>query len=362
MAWPLSVSCAVLLACSPGPNTYDPIEADAGPAAPTGPSAADIGTKCEYRGDGANPSNTCPAGLSCLLYTYDGLYIPKAPGGTQNFTAHIWDDHFTVYRDDGIDEGYCTVIGTWAAPPICPRGTELKLFETNLAVCLRSCSAPSDCGRERYTCDTRFLDVGPTCVTGCSLDVPQCIRSGVFAPAQGNASPARYLAADDLAGASTCDVASGICAPNLSTGDRAPGQPCATTSDCELESVCIQAPLLQAIDGSLPANTTGFCAQPCKPDPQNPLSGGCRTGFACQQGFTLGHGPPFALISLQNGQTLEAGGVCFPDCQATGGACDSYPGTTCGQPRTALFTTSMLGSQPWSWNQVSMCLPDSLRR
>ena len=46
---------------------------------------------------------------------------------------------------------------------------------------------------------------------------------------------------------------------------------------------------------SLPANSTGFCAQPCKPNPDEPLdlSGGCRQGFACQAGFTFGHGNPY---------------------------------------------------------------------
>lgn len=367
---PLVVTLLLVAGCPGYSGGFDGgIFDDAGPIE-TGPTAADVGVKCEYFSDGANPSNTCAAGLSCLIYSYDGLYLPQPPGSAQNFTKHVWEDHFTIYRPDGVDEGYCTLIGTWAQPPNCPVGTQLKLFETNLAVCLRSCSTPADCGRAGYTCDVRFMDIsGGTCVRGCAFDFPECVRSGVFQrqPSGGpNGGPviAMHLNAADLAGSSYCDVGSGVCQGNPGGGLAGPGEPCNDTRDCQVESVCVQGDLLEAVNPALPATSPGFCAQPCKPDAQNPLLGGCRTGFACQAGFTFGHGNPydpnledtngFLLVNPGTGAFLEAGGFCFPDCQATGGNCDTFPGTTCGAPNTGMFGQS--------WNQVSMCLVDSLRQ
>ncbi len=363
----LFATLAFSLGCPGGSGGFDGgIFPDAGPPV-VGPTAADIGTKCEYMNDGANPSNTCAAGLSCLIVTFDGLYVPfPASNTTQNFTKHIWEDQFTIYRDDGVDEGYCTLIGTLAAPPACPAGTELKVFDTNLAVCLRSCSQGAECGRAGYTCDTRFFDVGPTCVRGCTLDFPECIRSGQLQRPNQPEVIALHLYASDLAGSSYCDVPSGTCQANPGGGLAGPGEPCNDTRDCQVESVCIQGDLLEAVNRQLPANSTGFCAQPCKPNAEQPLdpASGCRTGFACQAGFTFGHGNPYdPNLEDANGfllfnppqSYLEAGGFCFPDCQGgTGGNCDTFPGTTCGAPNTATFG--------FPWNQVSMCLPDSLRQ
>lgn len=359
-------------ACSAGSGGFDGgVFPDSGPY-PSGPTAADIGVKCEYDArTQANPSNTCPSGLSCLIVTYDGLYVPfPASNPTQNFTHHIWEDHFTVYRDDGIDEGYCTLIGTWDNPPFCPAGTELKLLSTNLAVCLRSCQGPADCGRQGYTCDRRFLDVGPTCVRGCTLDYPECVRSGqAQRPNQPNVI-ALHLEASDLGGSSYCDVGSGICQGNPGGGFSGPGEPCDDTRDCIAGAVCVQGDLIEAVNPALPANSPGFCGMPCKPDPDAPLEGGCIGGYACQAGFVFGHGNPydknledangFLLYNSLNGDYLEAGGFCFPNADKTGGECSTYPGTTQGRPSTTTFRNSM-GGVPWQWNNVTMCLVDSLR-
>lgn len=367
-----------LAACSAGSGSFDGgVFVDSGPL-PTGPTAAEIGTVCTYDAStGGNPSNTCPSGLSCLIVTYDGLYVPfPASNPTQNFTKHIWEDHFTIYRADGIDEGYCTLIGSWSAPPACPVGTSLKLFDTNLAVCLRDCQAPGDCGRPGYTCDARYMDLGPTCVRGCTLDFPECVRSGQLqrqATGGPNGGPiiAMHLNAADLAGSSYCDVGSGICQANPGGGFAGPGEPCDDTRDCQIESVCVQGDLLESVNPNLPANSTGFCAAPCKPNADNPLDGGCRTGFACQAGFVFGHGNPydpnledangFLLMNPSTASFLEAGGFCFPSADATGGVCDTFPGTSQGRPDSTTFTNSMQGA-PWQWNQVSMCLTDSLRQ
>lgn len=363
---------ALLVGCPSYFGTFDGgVVRDAGPSTGPGITAADIGTLCTYDPAlGGNPTNTCAQGLSCLLFSSDGAFIPFPPGGTQNFTLGVWEDQFTRYRQDGIDEGYCTLIGTWQAPPLCPAGTSLKLLATNLAVCMKQCQTAADCGRPGYTCDVRYLDLqGGHCVRACGLDVPDCVRSGQLQRPQpgpnGQAQIALHLAADDLAGASRCDVGTGICAANPG-GNQGPGQPCASSLDCASGTVCIQGAVLQSLDPNLPPATPGFCAQPCKPvapGAQQPPPTGCLQGFACQAGFTFGHGNPldanvndangFLLVSLQDGSFLEAGGFCFPDCQVNGD-CNAYPGTQCGAPRPDMF------QQPS--NGRSMCLIDPLRQ
>jgi hypothetical protein len=362
---PIALFALLLLTGCPGTSgTFDGgIFPDAGPGvAPI--TAADIGTRCEYRYDGANPTNTCGAGLSCLIYTLDGAYLPNPRGSNANFTLSVWEDQFTVYRADEVDEGYCTLLGTWQQPPSCPVGTQLKLFSTNLAACVKSCSQPADCGRsDYYTCDVRYQDVsGPVCVRKCGLDVPDCVRSGQFQ--RPNGPIAMHLDVADLTGSSYCDVGSGICAGNPGQGFVGPGQICNSTLDCGPDTVCLQGQLLQAINPNLPGNAPGFCGQPCKYFPADPLAGGCAPGFACQPGFTFGHGDPadvnledangFLLVNFGAGDSfLEAGGFCFPDCQANGGNCAPYPGTQCGAANPATFG--------YAWNQVSMCLVDPLR-
>jgi hypothetical protein len=362
----LACGLVTVVGCTAGGNgTFDagPDNNDSGT---TGPliTAADIGTKCEYFSDGVNPSDTCPLGLSCLIYSYDGQYIPRPPGSGQNLTLNVWEDHFTVYRDDGVDEGYCTLMGTWQQPPLCPAGSQLKLLATNIAVCVRSCTQAADCGRAGYTCDTRFIDVqGGACVRGCQYDYPDCVRSGQLQRPVQNGGIALHLLAEDVGGSSMCDVSTGLCAaaPN---GSQLPGQACNHTGECIDGTVCIQSEILQAMNPNVPANATGFCGQPCKPDQMMPLSGGCLQGSACQAGFTFGHGNPldtnlqdangFLLYNGATGDYLEAGGFCFPECQSNPTACDIEPGTVCGAANTATFGQA--------WNQVSMCLMDPLRQ
>jgi hypothetical protein len=363
----LSIGALVvgLFAGCPQVGSFDGgIRRDGGQA--TGPTAEDIGTKCEYRSDGVNPTSDCGAGLTCLIRTYDGQYSPNPPGSQANFLLGAWEDHFTVYRADGVDEGYCTMVGTWAAPPACPVGTQLKLLSGNLAACLKSCVDASDCGRLGYTCDFRFLDVqGGTCVRGCTLDYPDCVRTGQFQRGEGqNAVIALHLEASDLTGASYCDAPTGLCLINPGQGTQVPGMPCTSTTECSLDSMCIQGQLLASVNPNLPTNGPGFCAQPCKPDPNMPLSGGCRTGFACQAGLNLGFGnvldtdiqnhDGFLLVNSAQGTFLEAGGWCFAECQSAQGACTSHPGTVCGEIDQTTFG--------WPWNQVSMCLLDPLRQ
>lgn len=361
------------LACLTYAGEFDGgIPRDAGPGAPAGFSALDIGTPCQYDpARGGNPTNTgCQAGLTCLLVASDGSYTPFPPGSLQNLTLSVWEDHFTRYRDDGLDEGVCTLIGSWASPPSCPLGTSLKWLATNLAVCVRACQSAAECGRVGDVCDSRFLDVGGgQCVRGCELDIPDCVRSGhVVFQNQDNygqviqSAPRFVLAVDDLTGASYCDTASGMCQPNPGQGTKGPGEPCVSTLDCIGGTACVQGGVLRALDPTLPETTQGFCAQPCKPLAQQQFSGGgCNAGYACQAGFTFNHGnalstdpdAAFALLNLQNTQLLEAGGFCFPDCQANQN-CGSYPGTQCGAARDEVFG--------YAWNQRSMCLVPSLKR
>ena len=353
-------------------GTFDGIIAGDGGTQPApGITAADIGTACTYDPSAplpSNPTNTCRQGLNCLIFTSDLGYIPFPPGSARNFTMSVWEDQFTRYRDDGIDEGICTLIGSWQAPPACPVGTTLKLLASDLAVCVRNCQSAADCGREGYVCDSRFLDVGGgQCVRACTFDIPDCVRSGhlVFQQQGENGqitqSPVGfYLAVDDLTGASICDVPSGTCIANDAEGLRGPGEPCASSRDCLRGTACIQGDVLRSLNPELPATTQGFCAQPCKPVAQQQFSGGgCNAGYFCQAGFTFGHGnplaeqgnQPFSLINLQNSEVLEAGGFCFPGCDADP-TCGSYPGTRCGAASPNMMQ--------YDWNQQSMCMPPAL--
>jgi hypothetical protein len=327
-----------------GSGSFDGTEEqDAGPG-PEGIDPATIGLPCIYDAStGENPSNQCAAGLSCMIVTYDGAYH-------NNMSKSVWEDQFTLYRDDGLDEGFCTLIGTWSAPPICPVGTYLKLFESNVAICLKACAGPADCGRIGYTCDSRFMDVpGPVCVRQCGLDIPDCVRSGVFQRNDLQNQPlVTHLLIDDVSGASTCDLGTGLCVDNAGVGQQGPGDTCLTTADCVAGTSCWQGPML-----GLPYGEPGFCGGICPPDPQQPLNG-CPNGFACQAGLQYGQ-TPFWLINSSLSEVSQAGGFCFRECQGAGStACNVSPGTDCGVPNTAVL------GQPH--NGISMCLLPSLRQ
>lgn len=312
---------------------------------------ADIGLPCEYDPTTReNPTNQCPAGLSCIIVTFDGEF-------NSGMGLSVWEDHFTVYREDNIDVGFCSLQGTWSAPPFCPAGTELKLLFPNTAICVKSCESADDCGRTDYTCDQRFLDLqAPACVRKCVLDVPDCVRSGELLRQDGQ-TIAMHLALQDLSGESVCNQNLGVCGSNVVHGNKGPGQECTRTSECVSGTVCLQGPVL---GGDL--NDPGFCGLPCKPDPQSP-AGSCPTGFLCQAGFTFGHGNPldqnlqdnngFLMVNLDNNSGFEAGGYCFANCQDNGGDCTAFPGTSCGKADQNVFG--------FTWNGASMCLPDALR-
>lgn len=344
--------CALSLAtlgnnCTTGGTFDGGIVEDGGQ--PEEVTAEDIGTLCTYvNGSGQNPTNTCAnRQLQCLIRTYDGAYTPFSGAGPR-LANSTWEDQMTVYRpevdDQGqyVDEGYCTLIGTWTAPPQCPAGTELKLFTGDIAACLKSCTANAQCGRQSYVCDRRYLDTAnATCVRACGFDVADCVRSGVLTTQADPTKLGSYLAYQDFQGASFCDVATGICNLNADLGDVPPGLPCDDTRDCSGDQLCYQRNVLGTPDGS-----KGFCGLACAPVANQPLAG-CPTGYACQPGFTFGF-TPFALKDIVTGADLQAGGVCLPECASIATSCSAYPGTACAQPDTNVFGAA--------WNSVSMCL------
>jgi hypothetical protein len=332
--------------CNEG-NFDGGIEEDAGTVETV--TAADIGTLCTYvSGSGQNPTNTCAnRQLQCLIRTFDGAYTPFA-GAVQRLANSVWEDQMTVYRpepnaqNEFIDEGYCTLIGSWTQPPACPVGTELKLFTGDIAACLRTCTASAQCDRSGYVCDRRYLDtLNSTCVRACGFDVADCIRSGVLTTQADPTKIGSYLASQDFQGESYCEVSTGICQFNTFAGNVPPGMPCDDTRDCAGDQLCYQRNVLNTPDGS-----KGFCGLACAPNPNAPLEG-CPTGYACQAGFQFGHSP-FALKDIVTGQDLSAGGVCLPECASVATSCSAFQGTTCAQIDTAVFGAG--------WNGVSMCL------
>ncbi len=354
---------AVLAACTPSTGKFDSTKRrDAGFTTIDVVTAADIGTKCVYDpATGDNPTNDCPRGLDCMIVTRDGVF------NTAAMALDMWEDQYTFYRDDGLDEGYCTLIGNWDAPPFCPAGTTLKHFQNSSAACVKECVTTADCARDGYVCDLRgFGDLAfagaeatNTCVIGCSLDYPQCMRTGTTPLQAGGAIT--HVAAQDLTGGSVCNLTIGICEPATHQGSFAgPGEPCVDTNDCDHGMVCIQGPLYQ--NGGL--GTPGFCGAPCKPSTENPESCGI-AGYICQAGFLFGFGDPveptvgngvgLPTLDLSTLEAGEAGGWCFHTC--TAGAvdtCANFPGTSCGSANQTLFGAA--------WNGLSMCLPAPLRQ
>ena len=150
MARALLFALLVMEGCPKNSGSFDPVKPDEGSTQP-GPTANDIGATCSYFRDGAgpgpNPTNTCPPnlGLSCLIFTRDGAY-------TSGLALSAWEDQFTLYSSHPgdssnrfTDEGYCTLMGSRAAPPECPVGTIRKLLSPDVEVCLRTCTTPASC-------------------------------------------------------------------------------------------------------------------------------------------------------------------------------------------------------------------------
>ncbi|MBL92790.1 MAG: hypothetical protein CMH56_13380 [Myxococcales bacterium] len=316
-----------------------------------------VGLSCTYSGDASeNPSNKCPTGLACFIVTRDGAY-------GSGLSKPFWEDQFTHYHESGVDEGFCTFMGTWNAPPSCPSGTVLKLFEPDVAACVRTCETSVQCPRSDDVCDIRFLDVQdfqtgaaiPHCVRPCELDIPDCVRTAVLQRGDLNNAIAMHVWADDITGASVCNATTGLCSDNPGPGEGGLGERCFSASDCIEGTSCWQGPLLGLAEGQ-----PGFCGGVCKPNSQQPESG-CPAGHVCQAGFTFGHGDPLDantqdtngfLTAGAGGTYGEAGGFCFIRCTDAVG-CGTDPDIQCGQAETAVF------AQPW--NSVSMCLQSSLR-
>lgn len=353
----LSPALALLLAACPRTGEFDGgVGDDAGPD-DTGPSAADVGTPCTYQeGGGANPTNDCADGLECVIVTGDGAYNP-------GFLLPIWQDQFTTYDNAaGTSSGFCSVVASLAAAR-CPNGTE-ELLLANLSVCVHTCAQPQDCGRGDYTCDVRYFSVGdvgasPVCTRRCGLDVPDCVRSGMMVGGDGSLMPA--LALQDLTGESQCDTETGICAFVAQHGVAGPGEECTATEQCEPGMMCLQGPLLAALNPGADPNGSGFCALPCAPDDADP-SAPCQgspsagAGFVCQPAGSMNLGfDPLIMVDLESGNLFQAGGFCFHQCElGVDGNCDGVQGTACSS-----FDEGTFGA---AWNQRSMCLPTAVGR
>src|SRR5690349_15372111 len=103
----LAVTVAALggAACQKGGGTFTPVGDDAGPGG-GGVDFSKIGTACTYDpATEADPTNTCPVGLACLIVTRNGEI-------NSGLALDFWEDQTTIYRPDGKDEGYCTLFGT----------------------------------------------------------------------------------------------------------------------------------------------------------------------------------------------------------------------------------------------------------
>ena len=345
-----------------GPSEFTPKPPDAGTDDNTVITVLDIGTPCTYDFNNpseVSPTNQCKNGLTCMIFTRDGL----VNGG---FDLPGWEDQFTTYAETE-DVGYCTIKGTFATPPSCPAGTTLKALWSDTTICVRQCASAADCGRSDYTCDSRFLDLPPSCVRKCSLDVPDCIRSAVIEAPPGSGQLAPVLDFDDMQGASTCNANTGVCEFVEVHGTAGPGEPCTTSADCAAGSgACIQALALDALLATdIDLGGPGFCASPCTPvdpnqfDPQS----NCTTGYVCQPAGNLNInfqliGGPF-VVSQQTGAVDARGGFCFHQCvEGVEAACAPFPGTECGSFDQTAAGGPEIGAV---WNGITQCLPDPLR-
>ena len=200
------------------------------------------------------------------------------------------------------------------------------------------------------------------CVKGCTLDVPDCVRSGNGALA-GASTTRTTVALRDLEGGAVCDTGSGACASNASHGVRQAGEACTTTTDCAAPMSCWQSAVF-----SLDREGLGFCGQLCGPTAAAGADGACAAGFACQAGFMLGFpGDPLGpvndgvgfLVEDAAGDVVERGGMCFPTC-ADPTTCTGFAGTSCGAADEDIF--SLLSPERVTWNQVPMCLLTALRQ
>ena len=186
-----------------------------------------------------------------------------------------------------------------------------------------------------------FLDVQdfqtgvnlPHCVRPCTLDIQTAFRTAVLQRSDLNNAIAMHVWADDVSGASLCNVTEEVCADNVTAGEGGLGERCMSSSDCIPGTSCWQGGLLGLEEGQ-----PGFCGGVCKPSLQQPESG-CPAGHVCQAGLVFGHGDPTDtnaqdtngfLTAGAGGTYGEAGGFCFVRCTDAVG-CGTDPDIQCGQ-------------------------------
>ncbi len=353
-----ALALAVAAGCTTGPSTFDP---DVNPDPDVDfITDEDIGTSCVYDPQNQeNPTNQCASGLTCLIYTRDALYTPF-PSTDANAPVFIsvFEDHLTTYRDDGRDEGYCTLVYNNAAPnQVCPEGTYLRQFQGGFTACMKLCQDNNGC-RDDQVCGFRYLDLSLTnasgqalghCVRPCEADAPDCIRAG-WIPTEANPQVLDFrLALEDLLGGSICNEANGLCLPNPTNGDVPPGGACQETEECA-GTLCLGDKYL-----GLPQGAGGFCAGVCQPDAMDPFAACSAPGYACQEGLKLGQEPFNTRIlapDVTEGYDNTFGGWCFPACMTDPSECAGIEGTSCGQPDANGFQAQ--------WNGISMCMIPSL--
>lgn len=322
-----------------------------------GVTAADIGVPCVYDpANPQNPTNQCPTGTECVIVTRDGRF------NTLGMSLPFWEDQLTVATTVGgvdVDIGYCSVVGSAAAPPVCPTGTLTKFFTSPGAaggfagMCLLPCSASAECGGDRV-CDVRFVDDGLQatgfCVSPCRADLSHCVRSAIV-PLDGNGAFATGLFINDVAGDSVCDLDTGLCG-NATSKDPlgTDGAPCGTSLDCGPALACYQPQIF------FDPPEVGFCAKRCTVQQQEggrPEQGSCDPGEACQPGLAFGYDPNAVfngmLVFDPNGVGTREG-ICLDLCVETFDECGD--GTSCG-----FVEASVVGQQAVA---QAVCVPPIL--
>lgn len=366
------VFTVVIVGCKPSP--YVPDGGVDGGVDPTVITAADIGTPCVYnpaRPD-ESPTNQCRGGLECAIVTREikeailNTENPTSGFNTMGLTLPLIEDHLTVQNFDGTDTGYCTLLGTISAPPLCPIGTLQKAFSSTVAgglvvACLKPCTVGTECAAGAV-CDARYFDDGGNgevgfCVRPCENDYPDCLRTAVVPvdPANSNTFVTQ-IANIDMLGGRTCNETSGKCGETGVRGIGNDGDECDDSANCANGAVCIQNNARgERLD-------KGFCARRCfVGSDDNGLNGTCGTEL-CQP--ALGYGlsnmaiydpngffPDLPLAGVENTDTRIANGLCFETC-VDGFGCGSRTDVQCGQ-----VDAEEAGGP---WNGRTMCIPEGI--
>ena len=386
--WAMAMAMAMAMAWTTGcppPGRFDPDTPDAG-AIEEGISADDIGVPCTFDPQSsANPTNQCRGGLECVFVPRSvranalAGFPPNGDDNTLGMLLPVLEDHFTSYNDDGTDTGFCSLVGTLEQIPLCPLGTVLKGFSSSFPggialTCIKPCEVSAECNSGQV-CDARYFDesgytstngeVLPAqpagtlgyCVRPCEVDFPDCARTG-FAPIDAaGVNFSSQVDALDATGGRICNAGSGLCTARQGTGSGLDGDPCNSSADCVVESVCIQ----QDARGFRPADGVGYCARRCYVDSRTGLTGSCANQQdLCQPGLTYGYDvlPLFDPLGDyiddlpsfdEGGPSRAANGVCFDRC-AEGFAC-----------REGLVCESVdAEAMQAAWNGQFMCIPEEI--